>query len=416
MTSTVSPIHPTGTLALASEIGARARRVLISTIAPASGGVPTMTRFIAQTLRMRGLEPVIAHYEPYSVSPAMSVPFIRLLHGHIGHEKRISLDDCETHAIGALLPELEVTHYLATEPWRRLIDSTEASIVVSGNALGALPFYQTDRRFLAWVASGWHADRQHRVREFSSPRRLFDCAMVRPAATRLERAILKRGNILALSRYTRRTLDGIAGRPVVRDVLPMPIDTDFFAPQPGSRINGRIGFSGRLDDPRKNIGLLLEALSLLRKDGRRVSAILIGAEASAATAAQLAAYGIDHDVEFCSYGPLEILRHHLRTLDLFVVPSHQEGLCIAALEAMACGVPVVSTRCGGPEEFVIDDETGRLVDFDAAEMADAIISILSDRTQRERLGAAARDMVLRDYSAHRARRIFWTEFNRTFAN
>ena len=394
--------------------GGRARRVLISTIAPVSGGVPTMAAFITRSLRRRGFEPVLAHYEPYSVSPEMSVSFIRLVGGSLAHEARTALDGCESHAIGAWLPELEVTHYLATKRWRSLIESASAYVVVCGNALGALPFYQTNRPFLAWLASGWNADRQHRVREFSLARTLLDRAIVRPAARRLERAILDRGTILALSQYTRKTLDGIAGRPTVRDVLPMPIDTDFFSPQISARVRGRIGFSGRFDDPRKNIGLLLGALSLLKSAGHRVSALLIGGKASAAMAAQIAAYGIGRDVEFHSYAAPEVLRAQLRTLDLFVVPSYQEGLCIAALEAMACGIPVVSTRCGGPEEFVIDDQTGRLVGFDAADMADAIGSILSDRDRLERLGTGARDVVLRHYSPACAENIFWAEFNRVF--
>ena len=254
------------------------------------------------------------------------------------------------------------------------------------------------------------------MREFSLARTVLDRVVVRPAAQRLERAILNRGAILALSQYTRRTLDDIAGRPVVRDVLPMPVDADFYSPQPGCRVSGRIGFSGRFDDPRKNIDLLLEALSLLRKAGHDISALLIGGERNATMAAQMAAYGIDSNVEFQPYAASEALRAYLRTLDLFVVPSHQEGLCIAALEAMACGIPVVSTRCGGPEEFVIDDETGRLVDFDAAAMADAIISIVGDRNRRERLGAGARELVLRDYATKRAEHVFWSAFNRFFPN
>jgi glycosyltransferase involved in cell wall biosynthesis len=401
-------------LAPAAANGARVPRVLISTIAPVSGGVPTMTGFIVRTLRERGYAPVLAHYEPYSVSPAMSVPFIRLLGGQVGHEARTALDGCETHAIGAWLPELEVTHYLASERWRNLIESVQAYVVVSGNALGALPFYQTGRNFVAWLASGWNADRQHRVREFSLARSLFDRAVVRPAAQRLERKILDRGAILALSQYTRTTLNGIAGRPVVRDVLPMPIDSDFFSPRPENRVRGRIGFSGRFDDPRKNIGLLLDALSIARKGGNDISAVLIGGELSAALATQVAARGIGHNVEFRSYLAPEMLRDQLRTLDLFVVPSHQEGLCIAALEAMACEIPVVSTRCGGPEEFVIDEQTGRLVGFDADAMADAIVAIVSDRDRRERLGNGARDLVLRHYSAARAENIFWSEFNHAF--
>ena len=401
-------------LAPAPADGARAPRVLISTIAPVSGGVPTMTGFVVRTLRKNGYVPVLAHYEPYSVSPAMSVPFIRLLGGQVGHEVRTALDGCETHAIGAWLPELEVTHYAATARWRSLIASVQACVVVSGNALGALPFYQTGRNFVAWLASGWNADREHRVREFSPARGLFDRAIVRPAAQRLERKILDHGAILALSQYTRTTLDGIAGRPVVRDILPMPIDTVFFSPRTESRVRGRIGFSGRFDDPRKNIGLLLDALSVARNGGHDISAVLIGGEPSAATAAKIAARGIDSDLEFRPYGTREALRAYLRTLDLFVVPSHQEGLCIAALEAMSCGIPVLSTRCGGPEEFVIEDQTGRLVGFDAAEMATAIIEITADRDRRERLGNGARDIVLRHYSSARAEYVFWGEFNRAF--
>src|SRR6185295_9323300 len=105
--------------------------------------------------------------------------------------------------------------------------------------------------------------------------------------------------------------------------------------------------------------------------------------------------------------PVKEMRDKLRTLDVFVVPSHQEGLCIAALEAMACGCPVVSTRCGGPEEFVLDDETGFLVGSDPTEMADAILRILSAPKLRQRLGTAAREKVVRDYSLTKANDIFW---------
>ena len=96
----------------------------------------------------------------------------------------------------------------------------------------------------------------------------------------------------------------------------------------------------------------------------------------------------------------------LQTLDLFVIPSHQEGLCIAALEAMACGVPVVSTRCGGPEDYVIDGITGQLVASDPAAMAAAIATISADRLGRERLSAGALTWVREQASPQAARRTF----------
>jgi glycosyltransferase involved in cell wall biosynthesis len=96
----------------------------------------------------------------------------------------------------------------------------------------------------------------------------------------------------------------------------------------------------------------------------------------------------------------------LQTLDLFVIPSHQEGLCIAALEAMACGVPVVSTRCGGPEDYVIDGVTGQLVARDPAAMAAAVAAIAADRDRRRRLAAGALSWVREQASPEAARRTF----------
>jgi glycosyltransferase involved in cell wall biosynthesis len=110
------------------------------------------------------------------------------------------------------------------------------------------------------------------------------------------------------------------------------------------------------------------------------------------------------------------LRDQLRTLDVFVVPSYQEGLCIAALEAMACGCPIVSTRCGGPEEFVIDGETGSLVSFNCIEMADAITRIIGDDVLYRRLSAGARALAVQNYSMAKAEGIFWTAFDEQFVN
>ena len=68
-------------------------RVLISTITPISGGVPTMTRFVVATLRDRGYEPVLAHDEPYRRSPQRSVPSYRPGRQRVGSERRHALDD-----------------------------------------------------------------------------------------------------------------------------------------------------------------------------------------------------------------------------------------------------------------------------------------------------------------------------------
>ena len=142
------------------------KRVLISTIEPSVGGVNTMLEFVVRLMRRRGYEPVIAHYEPYSRSPQLSVPAFTLMRRTPGLQIRRE-HGCEAHAIGAWLPELEFTHYAATQYWKSLIESCSAYISVSGNVLAATPYYQSGKPFLSWVAAGWHDDRKEPGEEVS---------------------------------------------------------------------------------------------------------------------------------------------------------------------------------------------------------------------------------------------------------
>jgi glycosyltransferase involved in cell wall biosynthesis len=93
---------------------------------------------------------------------------------------------------------------------------------------------------------------------------------------------------------------------------------------------------------------------------------------------------------------VELYRH----ASLYVVSSDEEGLGLTILEAMACGRPVVSTRCGGPETTVVDNETGHLVPVnDASALAKASLSILSSPTKSDQMGRRGRERVERHFSA-----------------
>jgi glycosyltransferase involved in cell wall biosynthesis len=88
-------------------------------------------------------------------------------------------------------------------------------------------------------------------------------------------------------------------------------------------------------------------------------------------------------------------RDVLRDADVFVLSSVAEGISNAVLEAMACGVPVVCTECGGMREAVRDGVEGYLVpprDPDA--MAARLRQLAEDEPLRRRMGAAARQRVL----------------------
>lgn len=89
----------------------------------------------------------------------------------------------------------------------------------------------------------------------------------------------------------------------------------------------------------------------------------------------------------------------LRSLDLFVLPTHQEALGTSYLEAQAMAVPVIGTRVGGVPETMIEGETGILVPpEDPAALAEAMIGLAGDHERRRRMGEAGRRWILAEYS------------------
>ena len=92
----------------------------------------------------------------------------------------------------------------------------------------------------------------------------------------------------------------------------------------------------------------------------------------------------------------------LRCCDLFLLPSESESFGLAALEAMACGSPVVASRTGGLAEVVADGVSGHLLPVgDVEAMGDAAAAILSDQATWRRMSAAAREIAVTRFSAER---------------
>ncbi len=89
----------------------------------------------------------------------------------------------------------------------------------------------------------------------------------------------------------------------------------------------------------------------------------------------------------------------MNALDVYVLSSTSEGFSLTTVQAMASGRAVVATRCGGPEEIVVDGETGRLVPPRApADLAGAIHQLAIDKSLRTRFGLAGRERAVRQFS------------------
>ena len=224
----------------------------------------------------------------------------------------------------------------------------------------------------------------------------------------LARAYRRADRVLAVSRGVRDGLLAVYGCPGDRVVV-LPNFIDLAAVQRRAAADGpelspdrfHIATIGRLD-PQKGQIYLLQAVKLLqqRPTFRNILLHLIG---QGPLESPLRDFVRQHDlgahVQFVGYLPDPL--PYLRCCHLFCLPSLYEGLPLALLEAMACGVPVVATDCpSGPHEVLSGGACGRLVpSADPAALADAIIQAHQHRGGDVAMVQAAQQRVRTAYSA-----------------
>jgi glycosyltransferase involved in cell wall biosynthesis len=161
---------------------------------------------------------------------------------------------------------------------------------------------------------------------------------------------------------------------------------------------------GRLVDY-KGLRFLLRACALLRDRGVALRCRIIGSGPEEASLRRLhAELELGEAVELAGVVPHRDIAGEFARAAVFVLPccvgagGEMDGIPVAMMEAMARGLPVVSTRLTGIPELVHDGENGLLVDpEDPAGLADALARLLADADLRRTLGAAARQTVLREY-------------------
>jgi len=372
------------------------------------GGVRSSARLAAETLRDHGHHVTIAFPATRSHRPELNGrPFGR----RPRCRNETVFDEFSGVAVGTYLPELEFTYSRPSSLWRAVIHQHEYHIVVSGTAVLAMPLVEAGVPYLLWCASDVVGDRAERQKAMGVLRQVLDRGVITPQLQRQERRVLNgRGGMATISPYSQRCLqDRMGSRHGVIGILPIPTDMRFFQPPEQAPHGRRIGFAGRLADPRKNASLLFDAMVHLNRCGPTYTLAVTGA-ATPQLEAEIAERGLQDAVVFVGMLSAHDLRQFYQDLDVFVIPSFQEGHAIVGVEAMACGVPVVSTRCGGPEAYVEDGKNGFLVDFDPNQLARRINDICENPDRRQQLSHHARASVVRAFGICRfqdALRIVW---------
>lgn len=204
-------------------------------------------------------------------------------------------------------------------------------------------------------------------------------------------------------RFLRERVGPVAEQAPVR-VVHCGLPTAFvpFRPVTPGPAGCRLVSVGRLD-PIKGFEHLVDACAELRRRGRPVDTVIVGdGPLRGALQARIDAAGLGDRVRLAGAQPQPQVQQALADADVFVLPSvvtpegDRDGIPVALMEAMARGVPVVSTTVSGIPELVGDRREGRLVPpGDAVALADAIEEQLDDRVQAARMALAARERVER---------------------
>ncbi|WP_083275159.1 glycosyltransferase family 4 protein [Pseudonocardia sp. HH130630-07] len=223
--------------------------------------------------------------------------------------------------------------------------------------------------------------------------------------------------VTTVSRWTRDRIAAAFGPGAALEPLPPPVDTGRFAPDPAARAalreRYRLGSApvvtcvSRLV-PRKGQDVLVAALPRIRARVPGARLLLVGAGPDRDRLRRLAVrHGVGDAVVLTGGVPAAELPAHHAVGDVFALPCRTrlggldvEGLGIAALEAAACGLPVVVGDSGGAPETVEDGGTGYVVPGrDVTAVAGRVVELLADPALAAALGRAGRARITRTASA-----------------
>ena len=218
--------------------------------------------------------------------------------------------------------------------------------------------------------------------------------------------------LVAVSTSTREALMGFGVPAESILLIRNGVDTDKYSPAPtgGPRAELRaelglqpdellIGAVGNIRAP-KSYDVLLKAAALVAAQVPRCRFAIVGQGDATAMQPLLDlrdSLGLQDRCHFLGFRQSSPALY--RNFDVFVSSSRSEGLSLAFLEAMACELPVVATRSGGPQEVIEPEVSGVLVPIeDPTALAEGLRRTLVDADFRSRLGAAARERVVASFS------------------
>jgi glycosyltransferase involved in cell wall biosynthesis len=326
-----------------------------------AGGVQTVARWLATGLRGVGFE---VHVFDLATSRADSHSRRLISPASWRRSTLLGADPSESHVthVGANAVELEPLRYLPRAELSMELNRYDLVQVVAGGPSLALAATNCQRPLVLQVATTVASERASQLAADRTALALWRGVMTK-ATSRLERQALRRADaVLVENNQMLHLVHSVSQTPVV--IAPPGVDTKCFAPRTeGWNPAGYLLSVCRLNDARKGLDRLIRSYALMRMQRPSVPTLVLAGrgELPSGLTRLIVDLGLVECVRVRSDVPQATLPSLYRGASVYLQTSHEEGLGISVLEAMASGLPVVSTETAGTLETVLHGKTGWLV-------------------------------------------------------
>ena len=340
------------------------------------GGVPSVGRFFLQGLERAGYDVTVFDL---AVSRADSANSSLISPRSWRTGPRIVQTDETGHEFraGAHLGELEVSRYLSRRGLTSQLNRFDLVQMVSGTPAWGNVLANVVRPRILQVATTTRQERAHVVRG-ATPLGLYRSAMT-VTASHLDQSGLNCTEHVLVENALMHQLVTLRQTPKQHvSLIPPGINTDLFRPSPRWSKEGPLISVGRLGDARKGWDRLLESYAQLVSVRPNVPNLhIIGRGPIPTELPELIdELRLSSKVRIFNDVTLLQLASHLQVGSVFLQFSFEEGLGIAALEAMASGLPVIATTTAGSSEYVVAGETGFPLPQDGAKLTEAFVAAI----------------------------------------
>jgi L-malate glycosyltransferase len=212
-------------------------------------------------------------------------------------------------------------------------------------------------------------------------------------------ALGRADGICSTSRAMAREIAKYTGKPI--EITPFGVDINRFQPAPDRKKSRQItiGIAKGLKDI-YGFPELFRAFARIHAEFPQTRLLIVGDGPERTRYEKMVTeLGIRDRVQFVGYVENTRLPQYLNQMDLFVLPSHQESFGVSAIEAQACGVPVIANGIGGLPEVVKDGETGIVLPNNHPDtIYEAIKNLILNEELREKMGTKGVQFVKEHYN------------------